>query len=120
MNSKKTIFEIYKYRKYDAIIMPQVISIKTFYTSKRASFFYFFQTYFRIAQGEFKQPIKQLQAVPISVLKLNNPSSRQNPRLLIKKSNVNGITFFLCLFTFFFFLEKQGKALTTVSIKSLS
>ena len=24
-----------KYRKYDAIIMPQVISIKTFYTSKR-------------------------------------------------------------------------------------
>ena len=28
-----------KYRKYDAIIMPQVISIKTFYTSKRTSFF---------------------------------------------------------------------------------
>ena len=24
-----------KYRKYDAIIMPQVISIKTFYKSKR-------------------------------------------------------------------------------------
>ena len=30
-----------KYRKYDAIIMPQVISIKTFYTSKRTSFFTF-------------------------------------------------------------------------------
>ena len=51
-----------KYRKYDAIIMPQVIWIKTFYTSKRTSFFlYFFKTYFRIAQEEFKQPIKQLQ-----------------------------------------------------------
>ena len=34
--------------------MPQVISIKTFYTSKRTSFF-------QIAQEEFKQPIKQLQ-----------------------------------------------------------
>ena len=31
-----------KYRKYDAIIMPQVISIKTFYTSKRNSFSTFF------------------------------------------------------------------------------
>ena len=43
--------------------MPQVISIKTFYTTKRTSFllFYFFETYFRIAQEEFKQPIKQLQ-----------------------------------------------------------
>ena len=30
-----------KYRKYDAIIIPQVLSIKTFYTSKRSSFFYF-------------------------------------------------------------------------------
>ena len=49
-----------KYRKYDAIVMPQVISIKTFYTSKRTSFFTFFLflTYFRIAQEEFKQPIK--------------------------------------------------------------
>ena len=28
-----------KYRKYDAIIMPQVISIKTFCTSKRTAFF---------------------------------------------------------------------------------
>ena len=31
----------FKYRKYDAIIMPQVISIKTFYTSKCTSFFTF-------------------------------------------------------------------------------
>ena len=40
--------------------MPQVISIKTFYTGKRTSFllFYFFQAYFRIAQDDFKQPIK--------------------------------------------------------------
>ena len=30
-----------KYRKYGAIIMPQVISIKTSYTSKRTSFFTF-------------------------------------------------------------------------------
>ena len=29
------------YRKYDVIIMPQVISIKTFYTSKGTSFFTF-------------------------------------------------------------------------------
>ena len=52
-----------KYKKHDAIIRPQVISLKTFYTSKRASFllFYFFKTYFRIAQEEFKQPIMQLQ-----------------------------------------------------------
>ena len=42
MNSKETIFKIQKYRRYDAIIMPQVISIKTFYTSKRTSFFNFF------------------------------------------------------------------------------
>ena len=28
-------------RKYDGIIMPQVILIKTFYTSKRTSFFTF-------------------------------------------------------------------------------
>ena len=34
-------------------------------------------------------------------------------------STINNITFFLCFFTFFFFLEKQGKALTTVLIKSL-
>ena len=32
-----------KYRKYDAIIMPQVISIKTSYTRKRTSFFTFFK-----------------------------------------------------------------------------
>ena len=33
-----------KYKKHDATIRPQVISLKTFYTSKRASFllFYFF------------------------------------------------------------------------------
>ena len=42
MNSKETIFKICKYRKYDTIIMPQVISIKTSYTSKLTSFFTFF------------------------------------------------------------------------------
>ena len=43
--------------------MPQVLSIKTFYTSKRTSFLTFFPflTYFQIAQEEFKQPVKQLQ-----------------------------------------------------------
>ena len=43
--------------------MPQVIWIKTFYTSKRNSFFTFllFLNALRIAQEEFKQPIKQLQ-----------------------------------------------------------
>ena len=30
-----------KYRKYDAIIIPQVISTKAMYTSKRTSFFTF-------------------------------------------------------------------------------
>ena len=39
---ERKLFKIKKYRKYDAIIMPQIISIKTFYTSKRRSFFYFF------------------------------------------------------------------------------
>ena len=38
MNSKENYL---KYRKYDAIIMPQVISIKTYYASKRTSFFTF-------------------------------------------------------------------------------
>ena len=52
-----------KYRKYDAIIMPQVISIKTFHTSKRTSFFpfSFLEAYLPIAQEDFKQPVKQLQ-----------------------------------------------------------
>ena len=31
-----------EYRKYDALTMHQVISIKTFYASKRTSFFTFF------------------------------------------------------------------------------
>ena len=39
---KKTIFKKSKYKKYDVITMPQVISIKTFYTSKSTSFFTFF------------------------------------------------------------------------------
>ena len=38
---ERKLFKIWKYRKYDAIIMPQVISIKTFYTSKPTSFFGF-------------------------------------------------------------------------------
>ena len=42
--------------------MPQVISIKTSYTSKRTSFFTvaFFKTYFQIAEEDFNEPIKQL------------------------------------------------------------
>ena len=43
-----------KYRKHDAIIMPQVISIKTPYTSKRTSFFYFF-TFFKRTSGLHKK-----------------------------------------------------------------
>ena len=39
MNSKENYL---KYRKYDTIIMPQIISIKTFYTSKCTTFFTFF------------------------------------------------------------------------------
>ena len=43
MNSKENyIYLKYRNRKYDAIIMPQVILIKTFYTSKHSSFFTFF------------------------------------------------------------------------------
>ena len=47
-----------KYRKFDAIIMPQVIKIKTI--SKGTSFFtfYFFKTYFQIAQEVLKQSVK--------------------------------------------------------------
>ena len=43
--------------------MPQVTSIKTFYASKQTSFFTFllFSNVLPVAQGEFKQPIKQLQ-----------------------------------------------------------
>ena len=40
---ERKLFKIKKYRKYDGIIMPQIISIKTFYTSKRTSFFTFFK-----------------------------------------------------------------------------
>ena len=35
---ERKLFKIKKYRKYDGIIMPQIISIKTFYTSKRTFF----------------------------------------------------------------------------------
>ena len=48
---KKTIFKICKYRKYGAIIMPQVLSIKTFHTSKRTYFF----TFFKHASGLHKK-----------------------------------------------------------------
>ena len=44
--------------------MPQVISIKAFYTSKRTSFFYFFPFFKRttgLHNNNLKQPIKQLQ-----------------------------------------------------------
>ena len=41
--------------------MPQVISIKTFYTSKRTSLFTFLLFLNVLQQEEFKQPIKQLQ-----------------------------------------------------------
>ena len=43
MNSKENYIQNLKFRKYDAIIMPQVISIKTFYASKCTSFFTFFK-----------------------------------------------------------------------------
>ena len=39
--------------------MPQVISIKTIYTSKRTSFFTFFKRTSGL-QEDFNQPIKQL------------------------------------------------------------
>ena len=38
---ERKLFKICKYRKYNASIMPQVISIKTFCTGKHASFFTF-------------------------------------------------------------------------------
>ena len=43
-----------KYRKYDAIIMPQVMSIKTFYTSKHNSFFTFL-LFFKCTPGLHKK-----------------------------------------------------------------
>ena len=69
--------------------MPQVISIKTFYTSKRTSFFTFFlflnvlpDSTRRIYATNYATP------VPISVSELSNPSSKQNLKLLIKTSSV--------------------------------
>ena len=38
---ERKLYLKYRNRKYDTIIMPQVISIKSFYTSKRTSFFTF-------------------------------------------------------------------------------
>ena len=56
--------------------MPQVISIKTFYTSKRTSFFTFF-----LFLNVLPDCTRRIQATPvsISVSELSNPSSRQNP-----------------------------------------
>ena len=65
--------------------MPQVISIKTFYTSKRISFLLF--SFFKRTSGLHKKNLSNQLSnpVPISVSELSNPSSRQNPKLLIKK-----------------------------------
>ena len=57
--------------------MPQVISIKNFYTRKRTSFFTFFLF------------LNLLPDCTILVSELSNPSFGQNPELLIKKSSVN-------------------------------
>ena len=59
MDSKENYFRILKYRKYDVIIMPQVIWIKTFYTSKRTSFFTFL--IFLNALPDSTKVFKQLQ-----------------------------------------------------------
>ena len=65
--------------------MPQVISIKNFYTSKRTSFLLF--SFFKRTSGLHKKNLSNQLSnpVPISVSELSNPSSRQNPKLLIKK-----------------------------------
>ena len=69
--------------------MPQVISIKTFYTSKCTSFFYFF-TFFKRTSGLHKKNLRnQLSNSSTNFgLGIKQPSSRQNPKLLIKKSSV--------------------------------
>ena len=51
--------------------MPQVISIKTFYTSKRTSFFTFL-----LFLNVLPDCNQLTTPVPISVSKLSNPSSR--------------------------------------------
>ena len=63
--------------------MPQVISIKTFYTSKRTSFF----TFFKRTSGLHKKNLRnQLSNSSTNFgLGIKQPSSRQNPKLLIKK-----------------------------------
>ena len=63
--------------------MPQVISIKAVYTSKRTSFFAFF-LFFKCTSGLHNKNLSnQLSTpVPISVSELSNSSSRQNPKLL--------------------------------------
>ena len=88
-------FEIKPYLKYRNIEnMTQLLCLKLyrlrFFIQVNALLFLllsFFKTHFRIAQEELKQPIKQLQYQFRS--ELSNTSSRQNPKLLIKKSSVN-------------------------------
>ena len=53
----------FKYRKYDAIIMPQVISIKTFYTSKCTSFFTFL-LFFKRTLGLHKKNVSNQLSNP--------------------------------------------------------
>ena len=47
---KLYIFKIQKYRKCDAIIMPQVISIKNFYTSINVLLFFLFSFFKRTSR----------------------------------------------------------------------
>ena len=79
---------MYKYRKYDAIIMPQVIPTKTFYTSKSTSFFTFFKRTSGLYKKNLSNQLSNCSTNLISVTELSNWSSRQNPQLLIKKSSV--------------------------------
>ena len=65
--------------------MPQVISIKTFYKSKRI-FFYFFTFFKRTSRMHKKILTNQLSNSSTNFgLGIKQPSSRQNPKLLIKK-----------------------------------
>ena len=61
--------------------MPQVISIKTFYTSQRTSFFYFF-TFFKRTSGLHKKNLSnQLSNSSTNFgLGIKQPSYRQNPK----------------------------------------
>ena len=68
--------------------MSQVIPVKIFYISKSPSFFTFFKCTSGLHKKNLSNQLSNSSTNLISVSELSNGSSRQNPKLLIKKSSV--------------------------------